>query len=503
MCTMEIRPTLANAADCTHAVSAERATVVRCNLNLYGGRPHVEMCRQCAHRQPLSADTLGAAAVSANTKATPSAVPAGTGWRFALPSPTELRLATMRASMCQVCQHNGGITLERDGRPVFIVRCKLCGRGGLSLIHDSCQAHKWPVVAKLSSGQVGGISGLRQAVATGARRLGNRARAFTLRQRTAAATQSLLLKAHLSPGDTVTLTAVVRDLHRAYPGRFATAVDTTAMELWEHNPYVRNFGRADSSVRTIAMHYPLVNQSNQRPAHFLRGYTDYLEGELDLPIPTSEFRGDVYLSDAEKNSGHQVRDMFGYNGPFWMIFAGGKYDFTAKWWSPDFYQAVVDHFRGRIQFVQCGEAGHWHPSLKGVFNLVGKTSLRQLVRLMYHTAGVVCPVTLAMHLTAAVPTKTNRLRPCVVIAGGREPPHWEAYPGHQFLHTVGMLSCCGTGGCWKSRCQKVGDNDFKDKVNLCERPTPVREDLVIPQCMAMIKPGRVIEAVEGYLAEVA
>jgi hypothetical protein len=105
-----------------------------------------------------------------------------------------------------------------------------------------------------------------------------------------------------------------------------------------------------------------------------------------------------------------------------------------------------------------------------------------------------------MHLAAAVPSKNDRLRPCVVIAGGREPPHWEAYPGHQFLHTVGTLPCCASGGCWKSRCQTVGDNDPKDRENLCERPVQVTSDLRIPQCMAMIQPVDVIRAIERYLA---
>lgn len=140
----------------------------------------------------------------------------------------------------------------------------------------------------------------------------------------------------------------------------------------------------------------------------------------------------------------QVEEL-GFRGRFWIMMAGGKYDFTAKWWNPDFYQEVVDHFQGRIQFVQCGEAGHWHPPLKGVINLIGKTDTRQFVRLMYHADGVVCPVTFAMHLAAAVEMKPGRPknRACVVIAGGREPSHWEAYPHHQFIHT-GMDMASGT-----------------------------------------------------------
>ena len=96
----------------------------------------------------------------------------------------------------------------------------------------------------------------------------------------------------------------------------------------------------------------------------------------------------------------QVEEL-GFRGRFWIMMAGGKFDFTAKWWNPAWYQRVVDHFRGRIQFVQCGEAQHWHPQLDGVINLVGKTDIRQFVRLMYHADGVVCPVTFAMHLAAA------------------------------------------------------------------------------------------------------
>ena len=63
------------------------------------------------------------------------------------------------------------------------------------------------------------------------------------------------------------------------------------------------------------------------------------------------------------------------------IVAGGKYDFTAKWWDPRRFQQVVDHFEGRIQLVQCGEASALHPRLHGVIDLVGKTDLRQFVRL--------------------------------------------------------------------------------------------------------------------------
>jgi hypothetical protein len=105
-----------------------------------------------------------------------------------------------------------------------------------------------------------------------------------------------------------------------------------------------------------------------------------------------------------------------------------------------------------------------------------------------------------MHLAAAVETKPNRpkLRPAVIIAGGREPTHWEAYPSHTFLHTIGALKCCESGGCWKSRVIPLGDNDHKDK-SLCIAPIKTEGDIVIPKCMEMIKPTDVIAAIERYI----
>ncbi|MEO2029536.1 MAG: glycosyltransferase family 9 protein [Fuerstiella sp.] len=295
------------------------------------------------------------------------------------------------------------------------------------------------------------------------------------------------------------MTAAVRDLVDAHPGQFAVDVRTAADSLWENNPHLTPLEESGAGVEVLDMHYPLVHQANTRPLHFIHGYPLYLEERLGIPIPVKQFRADVHLSDEEKEADPPGKE-HGLNGRFWIIVAGGKHDFTAKWWNPNSYQRVVDHFRGRVQFVQCGEEGHWHPPLNGVINMVGKTSIRDFVRLVHHADGVVCPVTFAMHLAAAVETKPGRPRnrACVVVAGGREPAHWEAYTHHQYISTNGALSCCAEGGCWKSRCQKVGDGDAKDRSNQCEQPVEVASDLVIPKCMDMISADDVIRRIEMY-----
>lgn len=308
----------------------------------------------------------------------------------------------------------------------------------------------------------------------------------------------LILRCHHCPGDVVMLTAAVRDLHLSHPGQFETDVRTSAPAIWENNPYITALSEGAADILVLDMHYPLINHCNTSPHHFIHGYIQYLEEQLGAPIRITAFKGDIHLSPIEKQWMSQVEEL-GFRRDFWIVMAGGKFDFTGKWWNPANYQKVIDHFRGRIQFVQCGESGHFHPPLNNVINLVGKTDTRQFVRLMYHAAGVLCPVTFAMHLAAAVETKPGRSphRPCVVLGGGREPPHWEAYPHHQFISTVGALPCCAHGGCWRSRCQPVGDGDPKDG-SLCERPVQVSSELRIPQCMEMISPEDTIRRIEMY-----
>ena len=310
--------------------------------------------------------------------------------------------------------------------------------------------------------------------------------------------RKLILRNFQSAGDIVMLTAAVRDLHRSYPGEFVTDVRTPFPELWEHNPQISPLNEEDPGVTIIDCHYPLIDQSNSTPCHFLHGFPAYLNDRLGLRIRVTDFKGDIHLSDEERTSISGLVSAASQTEPYWLLVSGGKRDYTIKWWAPERYQRVVDHFAGRIQFVQVGESSHHHPPLRDVLDLRGQTSLRQLVRLMYAAQGVVSPVSLLMHLAAAVDTMPGapRNRPCVVIAGGREPPHFTAYPHHQFIHTVGALRCCENGGCWKSRTLPLGDGDEKDA------PGELCVDVVgrLPRCMHMISADEVIRRVEMYFS---
>lgn len=308
--------------------------------------------------------------------------------------------------------------------------------------------------------------------------------------------RKLILSNPQAPGDIVMLTAAVRDLHRAYPGEFLTDVRTFFPDLWRHNPYITPIADDDPEAERISCHYPLIHRCNDVPCHFLHGFPAYLNEQLGLTIRVTEFKGDIHLSDEEKREAEDLRASDPDRRPYWLFVSGGKYDFTIKWWDPARMQQVVNHFLGRIDFVQVGDGSHHHPALEHVVDLRGQTTLRQLIRLVHHAQGIISPVSLLMHLAAAVETPAWRLRhrPCVVIAGGREPPHWTAYPHHQYLHSVGALACCDNGGCWRSRTLPVGDGDEKD------HPDQLCVDVVgtLPRCMDLITAADVIARVELY-----
>lgn len=313
--------------------------------------------------------------------------------------------------------------------------------------------------------------------------------------------RKLILSNDQSPGDIVMLTAAVRDLHRSFPGAFLTDVRTPCPQMWDGNPHITRLEAGAPGVETIPCEYPLIHRSNAAPFHFIHGFIQYLSEKLQLTITPTEFKGDIYLTPQERNWASQVHDMVGRDIEYWVVSAGGKYDYTIKWWDAFRFQQVIDRFRGQIQFVQVGERIHHHPRLEGAIDLRGKTDLRQLIRLVYHASGVLTPISLLMHLAAAVPTRPDRprSRPCVAIAGGREPTQWEAYPDHQFLHTIGALPCCETGGCWRSRTLPLGDGEDNDQADrLCL-------DVVghLPRCMDLITAQHVIERIELYLAHPA
>lgn len=286
----------------------------------------------------------------------------------------------------------------------------------------------------------------------------------------------LLLKADQAPGDMVSMTAAIYSLHKAHPGKFKTAVESLYPDVFAHNPDVVSVDSLDNPS-PLHMHYASIHQSNDRAIHFMQAWCEHISAALNINVPLATNRPRLYFTDPEPTQGN-----------YWLVCSGGKNDFTAKLWGYDNYQKVVELLRGKIKFVQVGSEHDNHQRLLGTGDMVGATNLRQLFDLVRRCKGVLCGTSLLMHVAAALN------KPAVVVAGGREPVAWNAYPRQQYVHTVGALQCRSTQGhigeaCWRSRTVPLNDGTMWD-VNPCEQP-----ENGTPACMRLITPTHVSELI--------
>ncbi len=329
----------------------------------------------------------------------------------------------------------------------------------------------------------------------------------------------LLIRHQWALGDTVLLTALVRDLHLAYPREFEISVETHWTPVWWRNPHIfayRQHQQTPNQIVTVAWGDAIrwnsrvkLNNGRRDMRHILAWYHYDFERQTGIHVPVTEPRGELFL---DKTESQPVVE-----GRYWVIFSGGKLDITNKHWDVDRYQQVVDRLRDRgLRFVQCGAThqNNVHPPLKDCLNLIGKTdNVRDLFALIKHCDGVICPVTAAMHIAAVYE------KPCVVLAGGREEPWFEWYGNgfegftaecqpvrvpHKFLHTLGHLACCDVQGCWKRRTVPLEPADLsnsKRRNDLCKEPVRLPSGQAIAGCMNLITPDHVVQAVMEYYDE--
>ena len=319
-------------------------------------------------------------------------------------------------------------------------------------------------------------------------------------------------------GDILMFTCAVRDFKAAFP-EVEVRVNSTAMHIWDYNknicqdswievldPYTLYKGkeklsdqqRLDLTQRAIKIATErdlavqvyigpgkATNASNRSDRHFSNAYRISMETVLGVRIPQGPIRPDVYMSEEEYSAPPIIEP------PYWLITAGEKGDWTCKTFPFMKWQEVVEK-SPQIKFVQLGSAGHKHPDLSGsnVINMIGKTEdrhrgIRDLWNLFNYCEGSMGLVSFQMHLAAAFN------KPCVVIAGAREPVHFTRYPGQQYLASDGCLPCTVTKGndaptaCWFCKIERCPDHSN-------------HEGQEVPLCADLFTSDEVVNAIERY-----
>ena len=289
--------------------------------------------------------------------------------------------------------------------------------------------------------------------------------------------RKVILKQTQSPGDVLTMTRAVADLKATYPD-YEIDVRSPCSEIWENNPNLTPVADGDEEAEVFDIGYPEINISGRDGLHFTDAFRHDIEDKLGVQIIKSGIRPEIHISELETTWINQVETEFGYNGPFWIINAGHKPDNALKQYHrwQEFANLFNGYFKGTVRLVQVGHGDHNHQRLDGVFDLVGKTDLRQLIRLAYWSEGTIGPLSFQFVLAAGLG------KPHVVVAAGKEGVRWHIYPDGRYLYTNGALNCCKYDGCWKG-----GSNgECLDVVN------------GVPRCFLLIEPYMILDAVKMY-----
>jgi len=292
-----------------------------------------------------------------------------------------------------------------------------------------------------------------------------------------------------APGDIVACTAALRDYALAFP-------DTRIVYCGAHKELLANNPHVE--IGSGACEVTLCYAEGQRRVadgrwnqHFISWFYEDIYRKTGRQFRMTRPTPALYLP-LERRVSRPVE------GRYWLMMAGGKTDMPVKHWEFDRYKELATRLRELgIATVQSGAAHDIHPDANCDLNLVGWGGLSELMWQVYHADGIICPITCAMHMAAAFN------KPCVVLAGGREDPCWEAYnneynqfePGltvttpHRYLNRVGSLECCKTHGCWVRKLSGKEEPSCRDVV---------RGKQPLPRCMADITVEHVVAAVQSY-----
>lgn len=281
-------------------------------------------------------------------------------------------------------------------------------------------------------------------------------------------------------GDMLMFTCAVRDFKAAFPDTRINVISTCG-HIWDYNPAIdRTLVPTEQNTVKIGPG-KLTNQSNWKDWHMSNAFRMSMEENLGVHIPQGESRPDIWLTEEEYNSPRP------FPMPYWIICTTGEKGWGCKMYPTHKWQEVINQ-NPDLTFVQIGTAEDNAPRLKGanVIDHIGKTQsrehgIRDLFKLFLHAEGSIGLVSFHMHLSGAL------FKPCVVIAGGREPVSFTRYAGHAYLSNDGMLPCA-VKACW--HCD----------INACSNLV-IREESVekkIPKCADMIESEDVTRAIRGY-----
>ena len=233
-------------------------------------------------------------------------------------------------------------------------------------------------------------------------------------------------------GDNVYASAVVANMVAA---GFAVNVSTTGhAALWEPCRLLdRRITRENADV--------VLKQRNFNPwtlhcPNIIHGVTAAAAYDLNTEIPVRMKRPHVWLELPEERL---------IDGLYVVLNTGWQNSAPTKKWSRENWEKLIA-LCPDVHFVQMGQAKNHAELLAGAVDMIDRTPLPDLLRLVRDAACVISPPSGAVHIAAAYKV------PSILLAGGREPATLAAYPETvAFSACGGRLDCCRSAGCHRNK----------------------------------------------------
>lgn len=229
-------------------------------------------------------------------------------------------------------------------------------------------------------------------------------------------------------GDELLLSAVAREIVRAYPSH---GVWIRSRHGFHFPEFVRR-GEPPASARRVEAIYqnPTMYGPDRHapfPGHLVQQMLDKVFVDTGLLVKAENVRPALDGSRHARPARPRV-----------LVHSKGNPRLPSKEWGVERWAKLCRLLKARgVDVVQAGAADE--PILPGVEDRRG-TPVGALQELVTGSSLVVCLVGFFMHLAAAVGT------PAVVIYGGREHPSIDGYPDQVHLSS-GALECRGRWGC--------------------------------------------------------
>ncbi len=297
----------------------------------------------------------------------------------------------------------------------------------------------------------------------------------------------LLIEQRLSPGDMLGgVVPLVESIHKQFPGEYLTDVAGTAADVFF--AYSPHRTRLRSPDRRFYAHYN-VNGSDQRSFSFAQAHCDHFSEVMKLkkPLINQTRKPSIYLTEQEREP---IAELPAH---YLVMTAGYKTDCDVKGKGSHLLWAdVVEYCRSvGVEVLQVGErnSAHVHDPIPGAVDLVGRTSLRQLVRLVSQAVATLSSISLLTHVSAAFDVPN-------LCVSSRESHDFAMYRTTIPFHCIGLLSCASgeaAGGCWRNTLEPVLVNG-KPRGDHCALPVIQEDGSMVPTCTNVVRQSGAVQA---------